>query len=220
MRCALAGDCTRFVLDHGLWGRLFPEFGSGLRRSVPSEGGPQASAQGPVEALGWVPIEAVRGQTHQGSIVDLGVPVFARLPIGTLWMLGRIGRPQQQVRPDRVRVLVGRNQGQVFGAQAPAQVQRRMDVRSSGEGAPAAALSGGNLQKFVVGRELDARPRLLVIDQPTWGVDAGAAANIRQAIVDLAAQGTAVLVISQDLDELFEVADRIAVMASGRLSAA
>jgi general nucleoside transport system ATP-binding protein len=58
-----------------------------------------------------------------------------------------------------------------------------------------------------------------VVSQPTWGVDAGAAAVIRQALIDLAARGTAVLVISQDLDELAEIADRIAVMFHGRLSA-
>ncbi|MEO1105126.1 MAG: ABC transporter ATP-binding protein, partial [Pseudomonadota bacterium] len=75
-----------------------------------------------------------------------------------------------------------------------------MDVRAPKGPAPARALSGGNLQKLVVGRELDRAPSLIVINQPTWGVDAGAAANIRQALVDLAAGGAAVLVLSQDLD--------------------
>ncbi|WMS42091.1 ABC transporter ATP-binding protein [Acuticoccus sp. MNP-M23] len=100
------------------------------------------------------------------------------------------------------------------------RVVSHMDVRGPGAKAPARALSGGNLQKFVMGRELDRAPRLLVVDQPTWGVDAGAAANIRQAIIDLAAAGAAVLVISQDLDELFEIAGRIAVISQGRLSEA
>ena len=83
----------------------------------------------------------------------------------------------------------------------------------------AASLSGGNLQKFIVGREILREPGVLVVSQPTWGVDAGAAAAIRQALIDLAARGAAVLVISQDLDELAEIADRIAVMFHGRLSA-
>ncbi len=92
------------------------------------------------------------------------------------------------------------------------------DVRTP-EGDPQARkLSGGNLQKFVIGREMVKKPKLLVVDQPTWGVDAGAARLIRQALVDLAAQGSAVLVISQDLDELFEIADRLAVIHDGRLS--
>ncbi len=81
-------------------------------------------------------------------------------------------------------------------------------------------LSGGNLQKFVVGREVIRKPQLLVVDQPTWGVDAGAARLIRQALVDLARGGSAVVVVSQDLDELFEMADRLAVIHAGRLSAA
>ena len=83
----------------------------------------------------------------------------------------------------------------------------------------AVSLSGGNLQKFIVGREILREPGVLVVAQPTWGVDAGAAATIRQALIDLAARGTAVLVVSQDLDELAEIADRIAVMFHGRLSA-
>jgi simple sugar transport system ATP-binding protein len=94
-----------------------------------------------------------------------------------------------------------------------------MDVRKSAEDPEAASLSGGNLQKFIIGRELDREPAVFVVNQPTWGVDAGAAAHIRQALVDLARAGSAVLVISQDLDELFEVCDAIAVMHDGRLSA-
>jgi simple sugar transport system ATP-binding protein len=93
------------------------------------------------------------------------------------------------------------------------------DVRKAKRDPEAVSLSGGNLQKFVVGREILREPGVLVVSQPTWGVDAGAAAVIRQALIDLAARGTAVLVISQDLDELAEIADRIAVMFHGRLSA-
>jgi simple sugar transport system ATP-binding protein len=92
------------------------------------------------------------------------------------------------------------------------------DVRKGKRDPEAASLSGGNLQKFVVGREILREPGVLVVSQPTWGVDAGAAATIRQALIDLAARGAAVLVISQDLDELEEIGDRIAVMFSGRLS--
>ena len=99
-----------------------------------------------------------------------------------------------------------------------ARVTKRFDVRFSRQDQEANALSGGNLQKFVVGRELDRKPRVLVINQPTWGVDAGAAALIRQALVDRAREGAAVLVISQDLDEIFEIADRIAVISRGVLS--
>jgi len=99
------------------------------------------------------------------------------------------------------------------------EVVSKFDVRFSGKNPVASSLSGGNLQKFVVGREILARPGVLVVDQPTWGVDAGAAVAIRQALVNMAAQGAAVLVISQDLDELFSISDRIAVLHEGALSA-
>ena len=92
------------------------------------------------------------------------------------------------------------------------------DVRKAKRDPEAASLSGGNLQKFVVGREILRNPAVLVVSQPTWGVDAGAAAVIRQALLDLAGAGAAVLVTSQDLDELIEIADRIAVMFHGQLS--
>ena len=113
--------------------------------------------------------------------------------------------------------------GLIDGAAVSAWVQRvvkAFDVRMSGKNPEARALSGGNLQKFVVGREILRDPSLLVVAQPTWGVDAAAAATIRQALVDLAVRGAAVLVISQDLDELFALADRLAVISEGQLSAA
>ncbi|WP_246318773.1 ABC transporter ATP-binding protein [Peteryoungia desertarenae] len=103
---------------------------------------------------------------------------------------------------------------------AARRIAELMDVRKSGEDPPAGSLSGGNLQKFIVGRELDRQPTVLVVNQPTWGVDAGAASRIRQALVDLASAGSAVVVISQDLDEIFEIATRIAAISEGRLSEA
>jgi simple sugar transport system ATP-binding protein len=107
-----------------------------------------------------------------------------------------------------------------YGAVATAarRIETEMDVRKSGEDPEAASLSGGNLQKFIIGRELDRRPAVMVVNQPTWGVDAGAAAHIRQSLIELARSGSAVLVISQDLDELFEISDAIAVIHDGTLS--
>ncbi|MCX5493973.1 ABC transporter ATP-binding protein [Kaistia dalseonensis] len=100
------------------------------------------------------------------------------------------------------------------------RVSRSFDVRKASSDPEAGSLSGGNLQKFMVGREIDRQPGVLVVSQPTWGVDAGAAAVIRQALIDLARSGSAVLVISQDLDEIFEISDRVAVMSRGYLSEA
>jgi len=92
------------------------------------------------------------------------------------------------------------------------------DVRTPGPENTARSLSGGNLQKFVIGREVLQRPSVLVVNQPTWGVDASAAAAIRQSLLDLAAKGTAVICISQDLDELMEISDRFAALNEGRLT--
>lgn len=94
----------------------------------------------------------------------------------------------------------------------------RFGVKSGGPQAAAKSLSGGNLQKFIVGREIAADPTMLIISQPTWGVDVGAAAQIRAEILALRDKGCAVLVISEELDELFEIADRLHVIAKGRLS--
>ncbi|WP_198972652.1 ABC transporter ATP-binding protein [Xylophilus sp. ASV27] len=94
----------------------------------------------------------------------------------------------------------------------------RFHVKAGGPNATARSLSGGNLQKFIVGREIDANPRLLIVSQPTWGVDVGAAAQIRGEILALRDAGCAVLVVSEELDELFEISDRLHVMAKGHLS--
>ena len=94
------------------------------------------------------------------------------------------------------------------------------DVRTAGVDSAARSLSGGNLQKFVIGREMLQAPSVLIAAQPTWGVDAGAAATIHRFLLSLAQAGTAVLIVSQDLDELFAIAHRIAVIANGRLTPA
>ncbi len=94
----------------------------------------------------------------------------------------------------------------------------RFNVKAGGTGAAAKSLSGGNLQKFIVGREIDADPKLLIVSQPTWGVDVGAAALIRGELLKLRDAGCALLVVSEELDELFEIADRLIVIAQGRMS--
>ncbi len=94
----------------------------------------------------------------------------------------------------------------------------RYKVKAAGPQAAARSLSGGNLQKFIMGREIDAKPRVLIVAQPTWGVDVGAAAQIRAELLTLRDSGCAVLIISEELDELFELSDRMVVMARGRLS--
>ncbi|MDR1969132.1 MAG: ABC transporter ATP-binding protein [Burkholderiaceae bacterium] len=94
----------------------------------------------------------------------------------------------------------------------------RFGVKAAGPDAPARSLSGGNLQKYIMGREIDAAPRLLIVSQPTWGVDVGAAAQIHAEILALRDAGCAVLVVSEELDELFDLCDRLHVIAKGQLS--
>ncbi|HET9019258.1 MAG TPA: ABC transporter ATP-binding protein, partial [Acetobacteraceae bacterium] len=94
----------------------------------------------------------------------------------------------------------------------------RFRVVAAGTDAAGSSLSGGNMQKFIVGREVGTKPRVLLAAHPTWGVDIGAALAIRQALMDLAASGAGVLVVSEDLAELFEISDHIAVLSGGRLS--
>jgi simple sugar transport system ATP-binding protein len=98
------------------------------------------------------------------------------------------------------------------------RIIERFKVKAGGPGAAARSLSGGNLQKFIVGREIDANPKIFVVSQPTWGVDVGAAALIRGEILALRDAGCAVLVVSEELDELFEISDRLHVIAKGRMS--
>ena len=106
---------------------------------------------------------------------------------------------------------------QVLQAQAQGVIER-FHVKANGAQAAAQSLSGGNLQKFIVGREIDAKPKVLLVSQPTWGVDVGAAAQIRSELLALREAGCAVLVVSEELDELFEICDRMYVMANGKLS--
>jgi simple sugar transport system ATP-binding protein len=94
----------------------------------------------------------------------------------------------------------------------------RFRVKAPGPQALARSLSGGNLQKYIMGREIDAKPTLLIVSQPTWGVDVGAAAQIRAEVLALRDAGCAVLVVSEELDELFELSDRLHVIAKGQLS--
>jgi len=160
-------------------------------------------------------------------------------PAGTLDPLARRRRglgfiPEERLGRGAVQslslsdnaLLTAHDQGMVrHGMILPRQVRsfadrcvKEFDVRCASSNAQIGSLSGGNVQKFIVGREILQRPRVLVVAQPTWGVDVGAATFIRQSLVNLRNAGTAVLVISEEIDELFEICDRIAVIAKGRLS--
>jgi simple sugar transport system ATP-binding protein len=163
------------------------------------------------------------------------------LPVGRLSVAARRARGLAFVPEERLGrgavphmtlgkngLLTGHSQGLVRRgfirraavARFAGDVIDRYAVKCGGCGAAARSLSGGNLQKFIVGREISLAPAVLVVSQPTWGVDVAAAAFLRQRLIDLSRGGAAVLVISEELDELFEVCDRIAVLYRGRLSPA
>jgi simple sugar transport system ATP-binding protein len=101
-----------------------------------------------------------------------------------------------------------------------AGVIERFNVKAPGPQAAASSLSGGNLQKYIIGREVTRNPDVLLVAQPTWGVDVGAAAQIRLELLALRDAGCALLVISEELDELFEISDRLIVIAKGKMSPA
>lgn len=113
---------------------------------------------------------------------------------------------------------LGRLQLAAIAARARSLIQR-FGVRAASEAVAIGTLSGGNMQKLVVARELQAQPRLLIAAQPTRGVDVGAAQGLRQALVSMRDAGGAVLLLSADLDEVLELADRIVVMFEGRIVA-
>jgi len=138
----------------------------------------------------------------------------------------RLGRGAVPVMSLALNTLLTRRQGVGRGgwlqlgrvSQLAAHLIERFQVKAGGPVAAAKSLSGGNLQKYIVGREIDAAPRLLIVSQPTWGVDVGAAALIRAELLALRDAGCALLVVSEELDELFEICDRLCVIAQGRVS--
>ncbi len=165
-------------------------------------GAEAVGALGPVArrraGLGFIPEERLgRGAVAELSLAENAMLTRLSAPVVAGWL----------VRRGAARELARR-------------LIERFKVRAAGVGAPAASLSGGNMQKFIVGRELDARPLVLLAAHPTWGVDVGATVAIRQALLDLAGAGAGIVVVSEDLAELFEIADRIAVLSSGRLGPA
>lgn len=158
------------------------------------------------------------GNMDAGERRDLGVSFVPE---------ERLGRGV--VPPHRLQenvVLTGHRRGltrrglvdRVKAADLAGQIIKKYSVKAPGVQTVAGSLSGGNLQKFIVGREIELQPKVILISQPTWGVDIGAATFIRQSLVDLSRSGVAVLVVSEELDELLEISDRIHVICKGQIS--
>jgi ABC-type uncharacterized transport system ATPase subunit len=180
-------------------------------------------------------LAALSGETrgrHSGELRICGTPAAdldpaQRRQLGLTFVpeerLGRGSVPAMSLTQNAV--LTGSHfglvrNGLVRGAAARAFAHETIaafQVKAA-EDSLAQSLSGGNLQKFIVGREVRLKPKVMIVAQPTWGVDIGAAQLIHQALIDLRSRGVAVLVISEDLEELFTCCDSIAVLAGGRLS--
>ncbi len=191
------------------------------------------SGNGQKELLAALSGEAVG--PHEGSIILCGRRVdawgaAARRAQGLGFIpeerLGRGAVPAMSLAENTL--LTGARAGMVrhglvkhSAARAAARATiAAFNVKTDSELSTAERLSGGNLQKFIVGREIRLAPRVLLAAQPTSGVDVGAAQMIHRAFIGLRDAGAALLVISEELDELFTLCDRIAVLAAGTLSAA
>jgi simple sugar transport system ATP-binding protein len=235
-----SGGADRLVVE-GLSTTSDDPFGSDLKDvSFTVHGGEIVgiagiSGNGQQELMACISGEAPLDPSRAASIRIDGKPVAhldasARRRLGLTFVpeerLGRGAVPPMSL--DENALLTAHRKGMVsYGLIDRARVRafaeqcvQDFDVRCGGTHAAAKSLSGGNLQKFIVGREMSQNPEILVAAQPTWGVDVGAATAIRQALIDLRNRGTAVLVVSEELDELFEICDRIVVIAQGRMSPA
>uniref|UniRef100_UPI001B8B84B5 ABC transporter ATP-binding protein n=1 Tax=Collimonas silvisoli TaxID=2825884 RepID=UPI001B8B84B5 len=190
--------------------------GNGQKELLAALSGESLSSHGPmIELMG----QAV-GQLNPAQRRQLGLTFVPEE------RLGRGAVPAMSLAQNAL--LTGARHGMVRkGVMRQAAIRQfakdvinRFGVKCGGEQSAASSLSGGNLQKFIVGRETMLNPKMMIVAQPTWGVDVGAAQLIRQALIDLRKQGVALLVISEELDELFTISDRICVLADGRLSPA
>jgi simple sugar transport system ATP-binding protein len=147
--------------------------------------------------LGYIPAERRRdGLSPTSSVTDNAVAGMQRSP-----EVARRGWFRRGALAARARRIVD-----------------GYDVRCGGLGAPAASLSGGNQQRLILGRELEAGPRVLVAAQPTRGLDVRGAAYVREQILAVRERGGGVLLVSEELDELAALCDRIVVLAGGRVA--
>jgi rhamnose transport system ATP-binding protein len=154
---------------------------------------------------------------ESGEILVSGEPVQIRSP-GRARALGLAYVPEDRAIQGLVRPM---NVRENFSLASLARVARFGFIDSAAETrlAEAGRLSGGNQQKIVLGKWLANQPKLLILDEPTRGIDVGAKAEIHRLMCELAAQGLAILMISSELPEVLGMSDRVLVMREGRLVA-
>ena len=191
---ALAGlvGSGRTELAHALFG-IEPATGGEIELD-----GRAVRIAGPREALRLGVALVPEDRLAHGVVAAMSLAENVSLPI-----LGRLGRPFLHERAERATT-----DGWIA----------KLGVVCRGARQPISQLSGGNQQKIVIGKWLGIEPKLLIVDEPTRGVDVGARAEVHRLLVELASRGAAVLVISSDLAEVLALADRVLVMAEGRIA--
>ena len=183
----------RTELAEALFGLRAIDSGQVLLRGAPVHiTSPEAAVR---QGIAYVPEDRRR----HGLVMEL--PVAANLTLACLRSISRLG-------------FLDFSQERAIAS----EYRRKLAIKTSSIAAPAGALSGGNQQKVVLGRWLATRPAVLILDEPTQGVDVGAKSEIHRLMGDLAAQGLAVLMISSELPEILGMSDRIGVMHSGRIA--
>ena len=185
--------------------------GNGQRALTDAIAGLQKSAGGTVEVMGKDLTSAPPRQRQRAGLAyvpedRLGVGLAPKLPITENAIM-------REYRALRRGPLLSWSRARAYCD----DLVRRFEVKVARVEAPMASLSGGNLQRLLLGRELSALPDVIVASQPTRGLDVAGVRSIQQLLVEQRDEGTGVLVISEDLDELLALADRIIVMVEGRI---
>ena len=211
---AAAGDAgVSFAVREGEIFGIAGVDGNGQKQLAEAIAGQRAADAGRI-VLDDEPIEglSVRQRQHAGLryVTDdrLGEGTVSAFPVGINLLLKRIG--------DKPFWRHGVIQSAEVERHARALIAEH-DVRVPGPGTPLGHLSGGNVQKALLARELDDQPMAVIYNKPTYGLDLNNIRRARQAICERADQGIATILISTDLDEILELADRIGVMLDGRM---
>lgn len=158
---------------------------------------------------GGDPLEAIQSRVAYVPDDRLGTGVSPSLSVADNLVLKAFRRPpistQGFLHPRRIRANAG-------------QLIQRFNIDTASPQTPARQLSGGNIQKVLLARELSSRPLVLVASSPTSGLDVGATDTVRGLLLEAARDGVGILLISEDLDEILALADRIAVLYNGRIT--
>jgi rhamnose transport system ATP-binding protein len=163
-------------------------------------GGSAVTIKSPGEAIGHRIAYVPEDRQHQGAILDL--PIRDNISLPSLKALSRGG-------------LLDRKREREVASQLGAQFQ----IKAADLGDPVQSLSGGNQQKVVLAKWMNTEPTVLILDEPTKGVDVGSKSAVHTIVADLAAKGMAVIMVSSDLPEVLGMADRVIVMRRGRIRA-